>query len=67
MNRLRILRTLSWISGFISFWAIRSLWQDAIGQEAYIQSCRDHWADPTVTVPLAVILLLIAYRFHNPR
>lgn len=51
---------LNRISGALSIIAILSLWQDYLGQEAFIQMARDHWVDAAYSVPLALFLLLVS-------
>ena len=54
------------ISGFLFYSAITSLWQDMLGKEAYIELAYQKWIPASKTVPMAIILLIISmYLFVN--
>jgi hypothetical protein len=41
---------------------IDSLWQDFEGKDQYLASVTANWIDPAISVPVAVIILLIVTR-----
>ena len=49
-------------SGVLSSTALASLWQDYMGQEAFAAYASDpaNWTDASITVPIALAMLLIA-------
>jgi hypothetical protein len=50
----------NFICGMVVMIAITSLFQDIMGKEAYLYWAATHWTPPEKTVPLALILLVIA-------
>ena len=48
------------VAGFLIHGAITSLVQDSMGKEAYLKSVTEHWVSAWVTVPFALVSLLIA-------
>ena len=52
---------LMYICGFFSYAAISSLYQDWIGKDAYIEKCQNEWISPHITVPFALILLILVF------
>lgn len=48
------------IMGFIFCWAFIGLYQDIIGKEQYIKYCNEKWISGYITVPIEIILLLLA-------
>jgi len=41
--------------------AIRSLLEDMVGQQGMLEATQNQWADPIVTVPLALLVLIAAF------
>ncbi len=52
-------------SGFITYSAILSLHQDMIGKEKLLKVYELTWIDPLITVPLAIITIIIATFLYN--
>jgi len=52
----------NFLNGCTASLCIESLFQDAEGKERYLASVTANWIDPMVSVPVAVILLLIVTR-----
>lgn len=48
-----------WI-GFLSCSCLYSLAQDALGKEEYLRLIEEHWVSGVVSVPLAVLGLIVA-------
>jgi len=48
------------MSGWLACCAARSLWQDWLGQDAYVMHVREHWVSASLTVPVAFLLLVFA-------
>ena len=47
-------------AGYLLQSATTSLWQDALGKQAYIKAVNDCWIDAHVTVPFAVCTIIFA-------
>ena len=55
-------------AGFLTFGAIQSLQMDCLGMEGTIRSIVNHWLPAWVTVPLAVVALIVAAALcHEPK
>lgn len=52
-------RTGFW-AGFVMALALHSLYQDALGRDRYIESVRVGWVSAWVSVPLALLALLLS-------
>ena len=46
-------------SGILACLAISSLFQDYFGKVAYIEHINNHWVSWTITVPMAIIMLIV--------
>lgn len=44
--------------GFVACWMVTSLIQDYIGKEAYLKKVEEGWIDASITVPIAIIVLI---------
>lgn len=44
--------------GFVACWAVTSLIQDYIGKEAYLKKIEEGWIDASITVPIAITVLM---------
>lgn len=53
-------RWRGFVAGMLMVTAIRSLMQDAMGKEDYIASIQYIWVEWYISVPVAVVLLLLA-------
>ena len=51
----------AFISGCLLTLATISLYQDCLGQEGYIDHIKEHWVDPSITTPLAIVFLVVAF------
>lgn len=40
--------------------AIMSLFQDCIGKEGYIDIVNRHWIDPRISVPIALLIVVLS-------
>ena len=49
------------LGGMIISDSIRSLWADAIGKDQYLKLMSDGWAPAHITVPLSIVMLVIAF------
>ena len=49
------------VHGFLCHWAITSLIQDSMGKEAYIENVQSNWIDGSVTIPLAIGVLVFVF------
>lgn len=47
-------------AGWISYGAIRSLIQDYWGPDKMIQMVKEDWIDASITVPLALAMIIIS-------
>ncbi len=56
--------TMAFWSGLFLSTAIRSLLQDSVGLEGYIEHLRNHWVDASITVPLALVLLVVTVAMY---
>jgi hypothetical protein len=45
--------------GFMTFGAIFSLSQDFVGQEAYLEHVQNHWTSWKISVPVALVALVL--------
>jgi hypothetical protein len=54
-------------AGFFCYASILSLYQDWIGQKAYLYKIQHEWVSADITVPMAIILLYITldYLFNR--
>jgi hypothetical protein len=62
VNQLKITREVKvngFLHGMVVYGCIKSLYQDIIGKEAYLQEAERNWMDASITVPLAIILLVL--------
>lgn len=55
------------IAGFLLCSALRSLYEDWIGQTGMEQAIREHWVTGWITVPLALLWLLTAASLYAGR
>lgn len=55
------------IAGFLACSAIRSIEQDIVGKEAYIQLINYAWVSAWYTVPLAVLMLVVAFILYDSK
>lgn len=57
---------LSWsfVTGWMVCWGVLSLAQDLVGKETYIKLAQEHWVPGYVSVPIAIINLLLAAFFQ---
>lgn len=53
----KLIRKAFW-RGVISYACTTSLLQDLIGKEGYIQRVQEHWVDSSITIPVAVCVLV---------
>ena len=51
---------LSFCAGVLMVTAIRSLYQDLLGLDKYVEFVKSNWAPASYTVPIAVGMLLVA-------
>ena len=51
------------LGGWTLAFAIMSLHQDYLGKEGYIQYTQENWIDPSITVPWALISLILGVYF----
>lgn len=51
------------LCGGLVYAALTSLIQDYYGKEDYIRSIEEYWVDPVITVPGAIILLVVGLYF----
>ena len=51
------------IGGWTLAFAVVSLRQDYLGKEAYIRYAQENWIDPSITVPWALISLILGIYF----
>jgi hypothetical protein len=49
------------LGGWLLHSAADSLYQDALGKEQFMRLVDVTWIDPLITVPLAILTLLLAY------
>lgn len=47
-------------AGILTFWAVQSLQMDCLGMDGTIRHIANNWVSPWVTVPLAIVVLVIA-------
>lgn len=47
------------VLGCLATGAAMSLYQDALGLDAYIALAREHWINPAISVPCAVVSLVV--------
>lgn len=47
--------------GIVFYAAVVSLYQDFLGKDAYIEACKNHWIDPSISVPIAIGMLVIIF------
>jgi len=54
---------LSWTywAGIVTAYCVISLHQDILGQEAYLHWIQEHWVSWKITVPIAVVLLVVVF------
>jgi hypothetical protein len=48
-------------AGWLAHMGLTSLHQDYYGKAHYIELVQDKWIDPSITIPLALALLVIAF------
>ena len=53
------MKTKFW-NGVFTYIAIESLIQDYYGKDAWLARAAEHWADASITVPVALIILVAA-------
>lgn len=51
---------LGFFCGSLITMMLGSLFQDSYGLDGYLALARQHWTDPTISIPVAVVLLLVA-------
>lgn len=48
-------------AGFIIHACLVSLLQDAYGKERYLKSVSENWADPLISVPVAILIVAFVW------
>lgn len=48
------------MSGYLLGAAFTSLYQDFLGREKYIQMVEAHWVDSSFSVPVALLMIVVA-------
>ena len=59
---------VAWFSGWMGSFAYRSLYQDYMGKSEYLEYAAQHWTDPSISVPIAIVVGLLAlggYMYAN--
>ena len=64
-NRRRGALGLAYASGAIATGAIISLIQDMMGRERTLEMVRESWVDAAYTVPIALLMLLVASGLYS--
>lgn len=52
-------RKFEFWAGVSFLFAVQSLFQDFLGRDAYVAQVREHWISSSISVPLALVVLVV--------
>lgn len=50
----------AFIAGYLAMIAVSSLYHDVVGKDEYIRKLQEGWTSAGITVPLSLVVLLLA-------